>query len=188
MALATIDQLKEYVGNIADDKDDALLTRLVNAASNVITSYCGRSFESTTYTSEMYDGTGTSVLTLKNFPIISLASVLESGSSLTTGTDPATGVDVIIYADTGQLVRPYYRWLEWRAWYSVTYTAGYATVPASIVQACLDIAALMLREKEHVGLAQKTSGTQTVTYVRTLPQQIQRALDAYTDPTLGRSS
>ena len=188
MPLATIDQLKEYAGDIASDKDDVLLTRLVTAAQDVVENYCGRTFNSTNFTSEMYDGTGTRVLTLKNFPIVSVSAVLESGVSLSTGTDPVGGAEVILYPDTGQLVRPYWYWMPYRAWYSITYAAGFATVPASIVQACLDIAGLMLREKEHIGLAQKTSGTQTVTYVRKLPEQLQRALDGYSDLTLGRST
>jgi len=185
--LATIDQLKEYVGDIANDKDDDLLTRLVGAASDCVESYCCRSFTSTNFTSEMYNGTGTSVLTLKNFPIIGVSAVLEGGSALTTSSDGAGSADVLIYAEEGQLVRPYGCWYAYPRWYSVTYQAGYAAVPAAIVQACLDIAALMLREKEHVGIAQKTSGVQTSTYVRSLPESIQRALDNYYDPSLGRS-
>jgi hypothetical protein len=186
MPLATIDQLKEYVGDIAIDKDDALLTRLIDAASSVIESYCCRSFESTVYTNEVHDGTGTDTINLKHYPIISLASVLEGGSVLSTGSTGYGSADVIVYANEGQLRRPYWTWLSYPAWYSFTYTAGYTTVPAAIVQACLELAALMLRGKEHVGISQKTSGVQTFTYISQLSQAAQRALDQFSDPSLGR--
>jgi hypothetical protein len=182
-SLATIDQLKEYLGDVAD-KDDTLLTRIVAAASDMIENYCGRTFGSTAY-AEFYDGTGTKTLYLRNFPIIGTPIILENGGALSVGTDPTTSPDVLIYPELGRLVRPWIMWLPYRNWYKVTYTAGFAAIPPVILQACLDVSALMLREKEHVGLSQKTSGTQTVTYIRKLPEQIQRGLDGYSDLILG---
>jgi Phage gp6-like head-tail connector protein len=184
MSLATIDQLKEYLGDGAD-KDDTLLTRIVAAASDMIENYCGRTFASTAYTNEMYDGTGTRTLVLRHFPIIGTPTVLEMGSTLTVGTDPVSAPDVLVYPEIGQLVRPWFYWLPYRNWYKISYTAGFAAVPPVILQACLDVSALMLREKEHVGLSQKTSGVQTVTYIRKLPEQIQRGLDGYADLIIG---
>ena len=187
MALATIDQLKEYLGD-ASDKDDALLTRIVSAATDAIENYCGRTFAATVYTSELYDGTGTQSLQLRHFPIISVTTLLEAGNPLTTGLDPnaSPSPDALIYAEEGQLVRPWFYWLPYRRWYSVTYQAGYATVPAGIVQACLDLSALILREKEHIGMASKTAGQQIVTYRGELPKTIKAILDGYADLTLGR--
>ena len=183
MALATIDQLKEYLGDVAD-KDDALLTRIVNAASDALESYCGRTFASTAHT-EYYDGTGTNTLVLRQFPIISIASFLEGGAALTTGQDASATPDVLYYPETGRLVRPWFIFLPYRNWYKITYTAGFSSVPASIIQACLDLSAIMLREKEHIGLAQKTTGTQTVTYIRRLPEDVQKAVDGYVDLIVG---
>lgn len=179
MSLATLDQLKEYLGDQATT-DDALLTRILAAATDVIESYCGRTFASTANV-EYYDGTGTNTLTLRNFPIVTMTSILEGGSALTTGQDASTSPDILFYPDTGQLVRPWFIFLPYRNWYKVSYTSGFSSVPSVIVQACLDTSAIMLREKEHIGLQQKTTGTQTVTYVRNLPRHIQDALDGYAD-------
>lgn len=184
MALATIDQLKEYFGDTSD-KDDALLTRIIAAASDQIENYCGRTFESTNYTSEMYDGTGNKTLVLRHFPIIGTPTVLEYGNALTVGTDPVTSPDVLVYPDLGHLVRQWFYWIPRRNWYSVTYTAGFASVPGIIVQACLDISALMLREKERIGQSGKTVAGQQVSYIRSLPEAIQRGLDGYADLVLG---
>lgn len=187
MALATIDQLKEYLGE-ASDKDDTLLTRIITAASDAIENYCGRTFTSTLYTAEMQDGTGTKTLQLRNFPIISVTSLLEGGSALVVGTDPngSPTPDALIYAEEGQLVRPWFIWLPYRRWYSITYTAGYATVPGDVIQACIDLSALMLREKEHVGMSSKTAGQQIVSYRGDLPKYIRDTLDGYSDCTVGR--
>lgn len=187
MALATIDQLKEYLGE-ASDKDDTLLTRIVAAATDAIENYCNRTFASTLHTNEMYDGTGTKVLTLRHSPIISVTTLKEAGAIMTTGNDPngSPAPDALIYAEEGELIRPWFYWLPYRRWYSVTYTAGYAAIPAAIIQACLDLSALMLREKEHIGLSQKTSGQQIATYRGDIPKQIQKILDGYADVTLGR--
>lgn len=186
--LTTIDALKEYLGEVGDLEDD-LLTRIVTAASENINRYCQRTFESTVYTSELYTGSGTDTLILRNFPIITLSSVSEGGTALTIGTDPygaGTSGDVyILSANEGSIVRPFSWFLCYRHYYSVTYTAGYATIPASIVQACLDLSSLMVHEKDHVGLAAKI-GSQGTTYVRALPDSSQRALDMYRDISMGR--
>lgn len=181
--IADLDTLKQAVGE-KSDADDARLARILSAASSFCESYCGRVFEQTTYTSEMYDGNGTDTLILRNFPIISVSSLKECGATLTTGTDPAAGPDVLIYAEAGKLVRPFGMWLPYRRWYSVTYSAGYAVVPPSIVQACIDVAMLMLREKDRAGVAAETMGTRTSQFLRSLPEASQRALDLYRDATL----
>lgn len=183
MAFATIDQLKEYLGDLSD-KSDVLLTRIVDAATAAIQSYCGRDFTSASYV-EYYDGSGTNTLILNQYPIITLTSLLEGGSALTTGQDASASPDVLFYPETGRLVRPWFIFLPYRNWYKATYTAGYATVPADIIQATLDLSAIILREKDRVGLTQKTAGTQTVTYSRKLPDHIREMIDGYADLTVG---
>lgn len=187
MALCTIDNLKEYLGAQENSADDALLERLVDAASSVIEAYCSRVFTATTYT-ELLDGTGTDVLGLRHYPILSVSALLEAGAAISTGSDPyaANAPSALIYAEEGQLVRPYLRWLPYRRYYSVTYQAGYSPIPASIVQACVELAGLMTKQKEHVGLQTKTTSVQTTTYISQLSEGSQRALDLYRDTTIGR--
>jgi hypothetical protein len=187
MPLATIDQVKAYFGE-ESDKSDILLTSLVGAASDVIENYCGRTFASTAYTNEVYDGTGTRTMTLRHFPIVSVTSILENGAALSSGLDATLAPDVIIRPDEGQLIRPWFFWLPYFGWYKITYTAGFATVPAGITQACLELTGIMLRDKEHPGIQQKTTGQQTTTYLKTLSQGAQRSLDGYSDLILGRST
>lgn len=186
--LTTIDALKEYLGD-STNLDDVLLTRIVTAASDAISAYCSRTFESTVYTDELYDGSNRDVLVLRNFPVITLSAVKEGGAALTIGTDPygsGTSGDVYLNAEEGSIVRPFAKFYAFRKYYSVTYTAGFATIPASIVQACLDLSTLMVREKDHAGIQAVQTGAKSVTYIRQLPEFSQRALDLYQDAAMGR--
>jgi hypothetical protein len=187
MALVTIDQVKAYFGE-ESDKSDILISGLADAATDIIENYCARTFASTVYTNEVYDGTGTRVLTLRNFPIVSVASILENSNPLSSALDAVSAPDVIIRPEVGQLIRPWFYWLPYFGWYKITYTAGFSAVPAGIAQACLELTGIMLRDKEHPGIAQKTTGQQTTTYLKTLSQGSQRVLDGYSDLTLGRST
>ena len=119
--------------------DAAYLAELISAASTMVIKYCNRDFNSTVYTEEEYDGEGTSVLLLNQFPIITLTSVI---TVLDDGTeDTCLGAQFRIDSDLGE-IRPTpdcdctYSWfLAGYRNIKVTYTAGYATVPADVQEA-----------------------------------------------------
>lgn len=188
--LTTIDTLKTWLGE-ESDKNDVLLARIVSAASRFIESYCQRHFGQDTYT-EYHDGTDCETLTLREWPIISVTSVFEGGGtvSLVCGEDPyaATTPEIVIYKEEGKLVRPFSSFFGYRRFYKVVYVAGYATIPADLVDACLNVAALMLREKDRIGIAAKSSGQQQTQFIRSLPELTQRTLERYRDLTIGRAA
>jgi hypothetical protein len=188
--LTTIDALKQWLGETTDKSDDAL-THVVSAASAFVESYCQRKFNSDTYT-EYHDGTDAETLNLNQFPIISVTGVYEGGSavSLVTGVDPYANPqpEIVIYQEEGKLVRPFSSFFGYRRYYKVIYVAGYATIPADLVDATLNVAALMLREKDRVGIAMKQGSSQTVQFVRSLPETTQRTLERYRDLTLRRAA
>jgi hypothetical protein len=188
--IGTLQQLKDYLG-IEDDKGDVRLNAALTSATSMINAYCRRkSFESAVYTAELYDGTGTDTLQLDSIPITAVATVLEAGVALVVGLDPNANPkpEVIWYAEEGHLVRPFSRWWAYRRYYSVTYTAGYttATMPPLIVQAALDQAALINKEKDRIGMNNKTLGQQTTSFARELPKGVKDALDYYRDLSICR--
>ena len=67
-SLTTTARFKSFAGITTSD-DDTLIGLLIARATQAIQKYCGRDFVETTYR-EFYDGTGSSVLSVKNFPII----------------------------------------------------------------------------------------------------------------------
>lgn len=191
--LINISLLKEYLKE-EGSKNDTLLTAVVTRASAIIEAYCCRTFGQATYT-EFYDGSGTETLVLRNFPITLppdigavTPTVLEAGTGLVVGEDPnaSPAPDILIYKETGRLVGNNRVWQPLRRWYKVTYSAGFVSMPQGIVQACIDLCELILRERERSGIQSKTTGQQTVQYIRRLPDYSQQVLDQFRDPVFSR--
>lgn len=186
--LTTIGVLKLWLGE-STDKSDQVLGRIISAASQFVESYCQRSFWSATYT-EYHDGTDSDTLTLRQWPIISVTGIYEGGSltSLVSGVDPYASPqpEIVIYQEEGKLARPFSRFFGFRRFYKVVYVAGYATIPADLIDAVLNVAAMMMREKDRIGISMKSTGQQQTAFIRTLPEATQRTLDRYRDMTLGR--
>lgn len=189
--LATLKELRDYLGETGSGQDPRLTAALVRA-TDIINAYCNRrSLESAVYTDELVDGSGTDTLQLDNYPITAVASLYEAGAALTVGLDPNANPapEVIWYGTQGHLVRPFGMFLPWPRYYKVTYTAGYAagSIPPAIVQAVLDRAALIAKEKDRIGLQSKTTGNQVVNYTRDIPKEIKAGLDYYRDLSVARS-
>ena len=130
--LVTLADMKTYLG-IADTSYDAFLTEQLNNISEAIETYCGRVFASTAYTQTFYKDEAKSPyleLALKNFPVITLTSVIEDTTNLTADTrsHPTTGT---IINKEG--------WFRIYNEVKVVYTAGFATIPYPIQSAVKSI-------------------------------------------------
>lgn len=89
-ALVTLDATKRYLKLEESSRDDDRLIELINEVSTHAETFCRRSFLKATYTDEEYDGDGTDRLFLKNYPIVSIASITpyEDATALTVkGTE-----------------------------------------------------------------------------------------------------
>lgn len=73
MALITLARAQEQIPNF-NTADNAILTDMLNACSEVIERYCNRTFAATAY-DELYDGQGYPNLFLNNYPIIQVDRV-----------------------------------------------------------------------------------------------------------------
>lgn len=127
--------------DIATGKDDAFIRSLISRASAAAASYCNRVFPVETVTDEIlaqriptrFVIPGTfEPLTLSRWPVTAVTTVTEDSIDLVEGTDFR-----IDYAK-GQLIRLRVSGLP-TAWpvcpISVTYSTGYATIPADAVDA-----------------------------------------------------
>ena len=72
--LTTLAYLQNYLAFGTSTADSAQLQRLITAASQTILTYTGRKLFVYPF-SETYDGTGTALLTLKNWPIVAVTLV-----------------------------------------------------------------------------------------------------------------
>ena len=74
--ITDLDTLKLFMDiDVTDDTQDDVLNLFLNGVETKVLTHCDRtSFNSTTYTNEMYSGNGSDHIWLKNCPIISIAS------------------------------------------------------------------------------------------------------------------
>jgi len=123
--------------------DAAYLAVLVSAASNMAIKYCKREFLTATFTDEEYDGDGTTVLTLRQFPITALTNVKTVEDDGTTST--CLGAEFRINRELGE-IKPapdcdcdYCYFPRGYQNIKVTYVAGAATVPEDVQEAVAQI-------------------------------------------------
>jgi hypothetical protein len=156
--------------------DDALLTRLVTAASQYIQSWLNRLIAPADYL-EMRDGSGGQSLQFACFPVVEVLSLTIDGQTLPrAASSRAAG-----YAFTPtQLSVRGYRFNRGVQNIVVAYSAGYQNIPPDISQACIELVALRYRERSRIGEVSKAlGGAETITYaqkdlsdaIRTLLQQ-----------------
>ncbi|GEP00652.1 hypothetical protein [Methylobacterium haplocladii] len=132
--LTTLAVAYGYLG-IPAGTDDVGLQLAISAVSERIATWCSRSFVLTEHT-ETYDGSGNPRLLMRNFPITAIASLEIEGRPVSARSNPhGPG-----YVHDGRRTLDVYGYTfpRGRQNVSVTYTAGYARIPADLVMACLD--------------------------------------------------
>lgn len=139
--------------------DDPLLSRLIAAASSHIIQLLGRNITVTNDT-ETRNGNGNTKMVMQDDPIISVSSVIIDGNTISPSVNGAWGY---LFSDTTVYLIGY-RFCHGVMNVTIAYQAGYATVPAWIEQACIDLVALKYKERDRIGLNSKSLATETITY------------------------
>jgi Phage gp6-like head-tail connector protein len=143
--------------------DDALLTRLIGAASQFVQNWLGRPVGLADY-AETRDGSGGRRLQFGVFPVTAVLSLTIDGIAVPpASTSAGRGY---VFSPTQLAVQGYF----FRAGaqnVAFAYTAGYAAVPVDLAQACIDLVALRYRERARLGEVSKHIGIETVTFAQT---------------------
>jgi hypothetical protein len=174
--LTTIDTVEQWLGLASGNQDEALLERLISAASGLIETWCGRTFASQSYV-ETRDGTGGRRMAFINGPVTSVSSVMVSGQSIPPGdavTTPGYYFSPTMLILNGHVFR--------RGLGNVTIStiAGYATIPAEVEQACIELVSFRYRELDRIGLASKgLAGETTAFVIKDMPPSVASLLDLY---------
>lgn len=183
MSLTTLAKAKAYLKiPTGTTTDDALLTDLVNAACDAITSAISRNILSAQY-ADAYNGTGTGTLMLANTPITavdSLAIVAPLASPLAAqNTTPLLlNVDFTFTQYALRLYRGVFP--RGVANVVVAYTAGFAIVPSDLAHAATKWAAMRYRELERLGHKSKTLQGETVDFdLSELPPDVSAIVNRY---------
>jgi hypothetical protein len=148
--------------------DDRIQT-IINKLSGRIEDWCGRKFISTVYTNESYDGEGDKCLPLKQYPIITLSAASIDGVPLPISDT----TQFRAYMDEGYLwYAPGFR-AAFPLGVLVTYTAGYATIPAGLQQACIEWCIIILEGR------MKDAKVKQEEMRLAMPDQVMQALQPY---------
>lgn len=143
--------------------DDALLTRLVTAASQYVQTWLNRQIAPADYL-EIRDGTGGHRLQFACFPVTSVLSLTIDGRAVPAAASvTAAGYS---FSPTQLSVRGY-RFNRAAQNVVIAYTAGYPTTPPEVAQACIELVALRYRERTRIGeLSRSLGGAETVAYAQ----------------------
>lgn len=164
--VSDVTSIPGFPSSISDD----FVKRKINQATEMIEGYCGRRFALTTYTDEKYDGTYTSSLVLKQRPIATSPAVTVKASDGATSDASYQTIDSSYYFidyDAGiidgvsNFFGGYNRW-------GITYTAGYATIPGDLLEACATLAAYLAQNSlGTANIKRKTEGSRSLEYTDT---------------------
>ena len=148
--------------------EDALLARLIAAASEFIQSWLGRPVASADWL-EIRDGTGGQLLAFANIPVTAVLALSIDGIAIPPAPPPedmgATGFGAGYTFTPTELALRGYVFTRRPQNTAVTYTAGYTTTPPDIAQACIELVAQHYRERTRIGEVSKAlGGGETVTF------------------------
>jgi hypothetical protein len=146
--------------------DDALLTRLISAASQYIQTWLSRQIAQCDYM-EVRDGTGGERLQFACFPVSAVLSLTIDGLAIPPAPTPTPSTGLIagyVFSPTQLALRGYHFTRRVQN-VVVTYTAGYPVTPPEIAQACIELVALRYRERTRIGeVSRSVGGGETVSY------------------------
>jgi uncharacterized phiE125 gp8 family phage protein len=187
--LCTLAQVREWLSlAVGQTGDNALLERLITACSAGIKDYVQRPLLSETY-SESYNGTGTSKLVLKNYPITAVSNLLIGNVAVTEASDPTAygflfNGAVLYLSSAGAATSPNVGNIfpAGNQNVQVTYTAGYASTPDDIVQACVEFVAYKYQQRKHTGRKSdniQAGGMGTTYQEGYMPPEVKAMLNKY---------
>lgn len=159
---------------------DSLLSRLITAVSTYVQSWMNRKIPRMTYV-ETRNGLGGPVMLLKNFPVLSVSALTVDGVAMT----PRGPISPYVPGPTGytfddisiQLPCGFPRGFQN---VTVTYDAGYDTVPADIEQAVVDTIGEWFYARQRIGILSKAIEGQSITFMnQSMPQRAKDVLQQY---------
>lgn len=164
--LTTLADVKAWlqIGQSAfPDTDDALLSRLITAASQFIQTWLNRRIALADW-QEVRDGNGGQQMILTCFPVLAVLSLSIDGLSIPPVPADGGWGPGYVTTPSGLALRGYV--FTRRAQnVAVTYTAGYPATPPDIAQACIELVCQRYDERTHIGeVSGSVSGTETVSY------------------------
>lgn len=173
--LTTLPNVKSWLGLTANT-DDTLLSRMVTALSQYIQTWLNRQIASASY-AETRDGTGRNRLVFADYPVTAVSSVTVDGVPIPA----STGVTVPGYFfDDKSITLRGYVFTKGQGNVVLSYTAGYASTPVDLEQACIELIAFRYRERDRIGHSSKSLGGEVVSFtIADFPVDVKTILNNY---------
>lgn len=167
-ALTNVADVKEQLGiESSDSTYNNLIIRKINQATEIIEGWCSRRFAVTTYTDELYDASHTGQLQLRQFPLTTSTITLKArDTTINTGSFDTIDTDqYFVDANTGIIDAISSFWGSFDQW-SVTYTAGYVTIPSDLAEACCTLASYFMANDPatSMSISSKHEGQRSISY------------------------
>lgn len=175
--LTTLTSLKEWLSIPTENTgDDQLLSRLISSASEFIQTWLNRTFASQAY-NEVRDGTGGARMMFADFPVTVVASVVVDGRPIPASLD---ALSPGYRFDDTSLILTGYAFTKGMSNVQLSYTAGYASAPLEIEQACIELISLRYKERDRIGFQSKSLAGETVTFfIKDMPDSVRTILNNY---------
>lgn len=177
MSLVALSEVEAWLQLSSGNSDEALLTRLINAASAFVETWCSRTFTATAYV-EPRNGNGQTRVTPNSGPLIAVSSVLIDGTSIPATSVGATTNGFFVVGKSIYLRGYAFNRGEMNV--VLSYTAGFATIPADVQQAVIELVAMRYRERDRIGMSSVNAGGETTSYViKDMPPSVATLLTQY---------
>lgn len=174
-ALATVDDVKSFLGNQVNVADDMLLASLISGESAFILSWIGRLFDTATYT-DLFNGGGGQERLLKNYPVKTITSVFIDGAAIPQAPS-IQDRGYLLFDDRILLFGYQFSWGQRNC--QIIYTAG-QDIPADVQQACVELVSYRYRSRDRIGLASKSIAGETTAYVtKDMPDHVKTLLQRH---------
>jgi hypothetical protein len=157
--LVSMAEVKAYLGGDLQSNDDAVLARLISAASAFFVTACGRPILEQSY-SELYDGKGNGRLYLRHTPVTSVSSLSIDGAIVPQAMSPGESG----WRLNSNIVLLFGHWFgRGLVNVAVAYTAGYAAPPADAAEAVMELVGLRYRGRDRLGKTSESIGGMATT-------------------------
>ena len=174
--LTTLDAAKLWAG-VGGPSDDVLIAQLITSYSQFVRSYTNLDFDVRSYTI-MRNGRGQIHIMLPQRPINGVSSVVVDGLAILPQT--SFGTYGFRFSDRAVILDGGAMFTLGQGNVVISYSAGYATIPADIAQAVNELVGLRYKEKDRIGFASKSLAGELVSFItKDMPVSVKTVLDQY---------
>lgn len=197
-ALTTVAEVETLLG-LSSGADTARITNAINHATERILKYIDRTIVSTART-EYYDGTDTSILMLRHYPIIGNPTTVnvDGNRDFLAADNLVVDTDYLVKADEGELTLigaagsgipgDETVWPRGHQNIKVVYTAGYASTPEALIRVATELAAFYYNKRGTRGNVRYSLGSvmveEDLKHPSGIPAAFRGDLDPYVRPDL----